>query len=89
MDKALNEIGMLRNEMKVGFIELENQIRASNDKIMETMRSTNYALMESISKIAGNIEKGFLAVEDAMEDDIKNIKEEIQDIKNRLDKANL
>jgi len=26
MNKALNEIGKLRNEMKVGFIEVENQM---------------------------------------------------------------
>jgi len=98
--QALNEIGRLRNEMKVGFIELENQIKAnnekimdtiitSNQKIMETMRSTNQAIMVSISKIANNTEQGFLAVEEALEDDIKGLKEEIDDIKSRLDKANL
>lgn len=37
MDKAPNEIGKLRHEMKIGFIELENQIQSGNEKMKTGM----------------------------------------------------
>jgi len=70
MGKALNEIGKLRNEMKVGFIELENQIQASNDRLIEMIHKNNNMIVKSMEKVANNIEKGFIAVEEAMQEDV-------------------
>ncbi|MEM9896032.1 MAG: hypothetical protein AAF789_06655 [Bacteroidota bacterium] len=93
MENALNEIGKLRNEMKVGFIELENQIQASSEKTIEMltslMRDNSNLIINSMSKMAGNMEKGFLAVEEAMQQDIDRIDGELASIKKRLDDANL
>ena len=93
MENALNEIGKLRNEMKVGFIELENQIQASSEKTIEMltslMRDNSNLIINSMSKMAGNMEKGFIAVEEAMQQDIDRIDGELASIKKRLDDANL
>ena len=35
------------------------------------------------------MEKGFIAVEEAIEQDVSTIQQEIQDIKSRLDRANI
>lgn len=89
MSKALNEIGKLRNEMKVGFIELENQIEASNEKMVELIQFNTKSIVSAMDKMASNMEKGFLAVEEAMQEDVDRIDSEISNIKKRLDDANL
>ena len=62
MDKALDEIGKLRNEMKVGFIELENQMGSNTENVIDTME-----------KFSINVEKGFIAIEDALGQDLSEI----------------
>lgn len=100
MNKALNEIGKLRTEMKVGFIELENQMQAGNDDLKLTIQRTNDAMQQKLSatsqamiatmeKFASRVESGFLAVEEALEADLHDLKSEIDSIKLRLDRANL
>jgi len=93
MSKALNEIGKLRNEMKVGFIELENQIQASSEKtiekLTELMRGNTKSIVGSMEKMSKSMEKGFLAVEDAMQEDVDRVDAEIERIKKRLDDADL
>ncbi|MEM0940968.1 MAG: hypothetical protein AAGI25_14450 [Bacteroidota bacterium] len=99
MEKALNEIGKLRTEMHVGFIELENQISFTKDQIASTRNQMNESfikvgdslgkVIDTTKKIAGNVERGFLAVEEAMQEDVDRIDKEIQSIKDRLDRANI
>lgn len=96
MDKALNEIGKLRSEMKIGFIELENQIQANGEIIRDEMELLRQKVQQSsestikiISKLSSNMEKGFLAVEGALDKDINEIRSEIKGIKKRLDQGNL
>lgn len=103
MDKALNEIGKLRNEMKIGFIELENQMKAGSEQtqsnigqlqagivsLRDEMKGSNDRFIKTLDKFSKNVEAGFLAIEDALENDIKDIKSELSSIKSRLDKANL
>lgn len=100
MDKALNEIGKLRNEMKIGFIELENQMQANDESLREEIKRTSEALQENIKrtseltigaldKFAQKVEAGFIAVEEALDDDISEIKKELLNIRKRLDDANL
>jgi len=78
MDKALNEIGKLRNEMKVGCIEVKNQMENMTTKIVG-----------SLSKFSNTVEKGFIAIEEAIDEDMHDFQKEIENIKTRLDKANL
>lgn len=89
MEKAFNEIGKLRNEMKVGFIELENQIQSSNESLRQEMLRTSEATIKALSKFSQKVESGFLAIEEALDQDLKEIKSEISDIKKRLDDANI
>jgi len=43
----------------------------------------------SLEKSSNNVEKGFLAVEGAMDEDVNDLKHEIESIKKRLDDANI
>lgn len=74
MDKALNEIGKLRNEMKIGFIEVKNQIKS---------------VVDTIDRFSQKVERGFVAIEDALDTVLAELKEEIDQIKKRLDDANI
>ncbi|MEQ8809859.1 MAG: hypothetical protein RIE59_12375 [Imperialibacter sp.] len=89
MDKALNEIGRLRNEMKVGFIELENQLQSNNDSLQKKIQETSQLTIEAMERFSKKVEVGFIAVEEAVENDLGVIKKEIVDIKKRLDQGNL
>ena len=89
MDKALNEIGRLRNEMKVGFIELENQLQSNNDSLQKKIQETSQLTIEAMERFSKKVEVGFIAVEEALENDLGVIKKEIVDIKKRLDQGNL
>lgn len=68
-------------EMKVGFIEMENQLASVKDQVSN--------VVTTMHKFSGNVEKGFLAIEGAMDEDFSEIKDEISTIKKRLDDANL
>ncbi len=96
MDKALNEIGKLRHEMKIGFIELENQMQSGSDKMQvgldklrDEMKQSNELFIKTMDKFSKNVEAGFLAVEGAIEQDLKDIRSELSEIKKRLDQGNL
>jgi len=96
MDKSLNEIGKLRNEMRVGFIEVENQMRAGfsdlEEKLSETekqIKTVSETMSGTFEKFSQNVEKGFIAVEEALENDLNDLRSEIQSIKQRLNDANL
>ncbi|MEM0940897.1 MAG: hypothetical protein AAGI25_14070 [Bacteroidota bacterium] len=92
MEKVLNEIGKLRMDMHVGFIELENQMSSTRDQMNESFRKVSESMskvIDTTKKVAGNVERGFLAVEEAMQEDADRIDKEIQSIKNRLDRANI
>ncbi|MEQ9297314.1 MAG: hypothetical protein RIF33_02075 [Cyclobacteriaceae bacterium] len=88
MDKALNEIGKLRNEMKVGFIEIENQLESNREMLMKIVESMG-KVVETVSSFSNKVEKGFRAIEEALDNDLEQINSEISDIKKRLDKGNL
>lgn len=88
MDKAFNEIGELRNEMKVGFIEIENQLEANREMLSKMVNSMG-KVVESIGSFSNKMEKGFIAVEEALDNDLEQINDEIDSIKKRLDKGNL
>lgn len=82
--------------MKIGFIELENQIQANGEIIRDEMELLRQKVQQSsestikiISKLSSNMEKGFLAVEGALDKDINEIRSEIKGIKKRLDQGNL
>ena len=81
----INEIGKLRTEMKIGFIEMENQLKSTKDQMVAGFEQ----VVGITSKLSNNVERGFLAIEEAMESDVKNIQEELSSIKKRLNKANL
>ncbi|MEM9329409.1 MAG: hypothetical protein AAGA85_27360 [Bacteroidota bacterium] len=89
MDKALNEIGKLRNEMKLGFIELENQIQNRNDQLVDQIQETSKVTVATLQRFSQSVEKGFLAVESALDKDLVDLRSEIKGIKERLDKANI
>jgi len=103
MDKSLNEIGKLRNEMRVGFIEVENQMRAGfsgvEDRLSEVektivetqkqIKTVSETMSGTFEKFSQNVEKGFIAVEEALENDLNDLRSEIQSIKQRLNDANL
>lgn len=79
MEKALNEIGKLRNEMKVGFIELENQMKSGNESIQSRLESlqkqvkdSNDLTVRSLESFSKKVETGFLAIEEALESDIRD-----------------
>lgn len=84
-DKALNEIGKLGNEMKTGFIEVENQLNSSKEQMSGALNQ----VIQTMNRFSTNVEKGFLAIEEAMEEDVTDIKDEISSIKERLDRGNL
>ncbi|MEM6738457.1 MAG: hypothetical protein AAF620_20560, partial [Bacteroidota bacterium] len=61
MEKALNEIGKLRTEMHVGFIELENQMSSTRDQMNESFRKVSESMskvIDTTKKVAGNVERG-------------------------------
>ena len=89
MDKALNEIGKLRNEMKVGFIELQSQMRSNQEKLETQMRKNTEKTMNVMEKFSNNVDKGFIAIEEALDRDLSVINKEINQIKKRLDDANI
>lgn len=66
MEKALNEIGKLRNEMKVGFIELENQMKVGNETIVRQMEQSNQLFIQTLGKFSKKVETGFLAIEESL-----------------------
>lgn len=100
MNKALNEIGKLRNEMKVGFIKLENQMKAGNESLQnqvgslqnqiklfqKEMKRSVESTIRTIEKFSQKVETGFIAVESALDKDLGT---EISQIKKRLDDANI
>ena len=85
MEKAFNEIGKLRSEMRVGFIEMENQLQATRD----TLNVNLGKVIDTTQKMGKHVEQGFIAIEEAMDEDFTRLEKEITQIKDRLDKANL
>lgn len=80
MERALNEIGKLRNEMRVGFIEIENQIKANTENTINKLASLENQMqknmvktVETFSKFSNTMENGFIAVEQAIEEDLSSI----------------
>ena len=73
MEEALNEIGKLRNEMKLGFIELENQFKNSQSsvdgkfneletklsEIHKTMVENGKRVISTLQSFSNNVETGF------------------------------
>lgn len=75
--------------MKIGFIELENQIEASSELVQKQITESNKRTVKALSDFSQKVEKGFLAVESALDKDLNDIKSEIKGIKKRLDQGNL
>ena len=82
--------------MKVGFIEVENQMGSGFGEVdkkisdvSDQLQCTSRSIADSLEKFSGNIEKGFLAVEGAMGEDVNELKSEIESIKKRPDDANI
>ena len=88
----INEIGKLRTEMKIGFIEMENQLKSTKEELVSSIQNVSNSmdhLVKGVGNLSSNVERGFLAIEEAMESDVKNIQEELSSIKERLNKDNL
>ena len=88
----INEIYKLRTDMKIGFIEMENQLKSTKEELVSSIQNVSNSmdhLMKGVGNLSSNVERGFLAIEEAMESDVKNIQEELSSIKERLNKANL
>jgi len=83
MNKALNGGGKLRNEMRVGFIELENPVSANNDALKKKMQETSALTIAAMHRFSKKVDAGFLAVEDALEKDLSDTSEEISSIKKK------
>lgn len=87
MNKVLSNVGKLRNEMRVGFMELENQLSANNDSLQKKILETSSLTISAMDRFSKKVEAGFLAVE--LEKDLSDINDEIANIKKRLDDANI
>ncbi len=101
--EALNGFDKLRNEMKLGFIKLEDQFKNSQssadgkfneleiklNEMHTSMLENDKRILSTLISFSNIVEKGFFAIEEALEKDIQTVRKDIESIKQRLDKANL
>jgi len=89
MDKTLNEIRKLRKEMRVALIGLENQNETSSSPIEQQIIGPNKMIINALINFLDSIERRFVSLEYILDNDINEIRSEINGIKKRLDQSSL
>ncbi len=90
-----NELGKLRQEVKVGFIEVDNRFRGVNDQlaqITEHLQRTNQALGETqqqMGRIAKLVDDGFEVIQTYVSQQIDQQNSRLTSLEQRMDRAGL
>ena len=88
MDRILDEIGKLRHEMQVGFIEVDNRFEQVSDAI-ERVSNTLKDTRGQVGKVATLMDGGLELITQYIKDVQTKQELRIQKIEERLDKAGL
>lgn len=81
MERILEEIGKLRHETKVGFLEIDNRLAQVSDGLKDTR--------SQMSKMATLMDGGFDIIFKFVKDVQEKQETRLQKIEERLDKAGL
>ena len=88
MEELKDELGKLRNEMKIGFIEVDNQFQMVNDKLSDVSQEVKKT-QSQMAKIATLVDQGFDVIQTHVDQKAKQQDLRLSKVEERLDRAGL
>ena len=102
MEELKDELGKLRNEVRVGFIEVDNRFQAVNDrldivnqglkKVITDLNVTNQEVKKAqsqMAKVATLVDQGFEVIQTHVDQKLKQHELRLTNVEERLKRAGL
>lgn len=90
-----NELGKLRQEVKVGFIEVDNRFQAANERLIsigEELQKANQELagtQQQMGRIAKLVDDGFEVIQNFLSQQLDQQDMRLTNLERRMDQAGL